>query len=139
MTFTYTPSTPTDITRVRFQVGDTDNTNGAAMLSDEEITFQISETGTWKTATIACINSILARLALEGDFTIVGGVTVNKANAIKAYTDLLTRKRQELGVSLLVGQATFIYRPDNTNTTEAPTFDQAADDGFDLDFDGDDD
>lgn len=123
MTFTYTPSTPNDITRVRFAIGDTDTT--AAVFTDEEITFQISETTTWQRAVIALLESLIARLAATPDFQ-ADWLRVSQAEALKAYQALLKIKRAEYGVATITATAKHTYRPDS-NMTEAPTYDTAQD------------
>lgn len=125
MTFTYTPSTPTDVTRVRFHIGDVDST--VAMFTDEEITFRIAETGTWKTAVVDCLGSLIARLSMEGEFT-AGWLTVRKDVALRNFEMLLKIKRNEFGIPLITASAVYLYRPDNTNFTEAPTFSESEDD-----------
>lgn len=113
MTFTYTPSSPTDITRVRFHVGDTDE--DAAMFSDEEITFVISEQATWQKAVIACIQAQIARIGSSPSFT-ADWLKVDQTSALAAWQRLLTEKRRELGVAAVVGTGQPVYRSDSLMT-----------------------
>jgi hypothetical protein len=66
MTFTYTPNSPNDITRVRFHIADT--VESSAMYSDEEITFGIAEGGSYQQAVIILLQNLIARLSAEPDF-----------------------------------------------------------------------
>lgn len=123
MTFTYTPSTPTDLTRVRFALGDTESTT--AKLSDEEIDFMISEQGTWQRATLACIRNLMAKLA-DPNFT-ADWLTVDNASAFKSMQALLASKQGEFGIGAVVATTGFAWRPDSGQTA-APTFEAEEDD-----------
>jgi len=113
MTFTYTPASPTDITRVRFHIGDTDEDSAA--FSDEEITFVISEQTTWQRAVIACIQTLIARMAATPDFT-ADWLKVDATSALAGYRALLAEKRRELGVAGVTATATAVYRSDSLQT-----------------------
>ena len=65
MTFTWTPEEPTDITRVRHALGDSENS--LAIFSDEEITFALQEEGGVGPALVSLIHAIIARLQHEPD------------------------------------------------------------------------
>lgn len=136
MTFTYTPSTPTDITRVRYNIRDTDST--AAMFSDEEITFRIAEVGDWKHAVIDMLTGKIMELSNIPNFS-AGWLRVDQTTARQQLERLLAMKRQEFGISLITASVTYIYRPDNTDFDSAPTFDSPADDDTPNDGDDDDD
>lgn len=119
MTFTYTPSSPTDLTRVRFHVGDTDST--AALFSDEEINFMISEKGTWQKATIACLENLRAKMAGSPEFT-ADWLSIRTGSSLAGLDALIASKRRELGVPMLTGSVSYQYRPDS-DQTEEPDYD----------------
>lgn len=96
MTFTYNLTSPDDITRVRFHLGDT--TEATAIFSDEEITFVISEAGTWQKAVIACIRSVMARLAAEPDMQ-ADWLKIDWRRSADNWKLLLSEKAQEFGIS----------------------------------------
>jgi len=133
MTFTYTLSPANDITRVRYGIRDTDST--AAMFSDEEITFRISETGDWKHAVIDMLTGKIAELANTPDFG-AGDFRISQRTSIEALQKLLALRRQEYGIALITASANYIYRPDNSSQTSAPTFNGLDDDGIN-DYDDD--
>lgn len=95
MTFTYNLAIPDDITRVRFHLGDT--TEATAIFSDEEISFIIDETGSWRAAVIAGIRSIMARLAAEPDMT-ADWLRVDWRRSAENWRTLLNEKAQEFGI-----------------------------------------
>lgn len=95
MTFTYNLSTPNDITRVRFHLGDT--IEATAIFSDEEITFAVSEALTWQAAVIACIRSVLARLAGEPDMQ-ADWLRVDWRRSAENWKLLLSEKSAEFGI-----------------------------------------
>jgi len=116
MAFTYNVSSPTDLTRVRFHIQDTDST--AVKFTDEEITFVISEAGTWQKAVIQLIQALIAKLAHTPDAT-MDWLKVEPSKALASYQSLLIEKKRELGVTNLVATAVHAYRADS-NLTEAP-------------------
>lgn len=116
MTFTYTPGSPTDITRVRFHSGDT--VEAAAFHSDEEIDFMIDEAGSWQAATILAIESILLKFASEPDLK-ADWLTVTLKRSQEGYEALLTQKRQRFGIAARSGRSIATYRSDSLQT-EAP-------------------
>lgn len=116
MTFTYTPSAPTDITRVRFHIGDT--VEAAAIFSDEEITFAISEGGSYQQAVIILLQSLIARLSAEPDFS-ADWLKVDAGRSVVGYRLLLAEKRRQFGIGAVRGAAKAVYRSDS-GQTEAP-------------------
>jgi len=97
MAFTYAPSaTPSDITRVRYHIGDT--TEATAIFSDEEITMAIAESGNWQLAVLGCIRSIIARISAEPSFT-ADWLRVDYATALAGYQKLLAIKAAQFGYS----------------------------------------
>lgn len=109
MTFTYTPETPTDTTRVRFALGDV--TDGENFLSDEEIGMALSESGSWQAAVISCIKTIIARLS-RPDFR-ADWLQVSNAEARKGYETLLREKRAEYGIPAISARGQSVYRADS--------------------------
>lgn len=116
MTFTYTLSPATDLTRVRFHIGDTDSS--AAKFSDEEINFVISEAGTWQKAVIQLIQTLIAKLGHTPDAT-MDWLKIEPSKALAAYEKLLNEKRRELGIVSLTSTAVHVYRADS-DQTESP-------------------
>ena len=111
MTFTYDPSSPTDITRVRFHIADT--VQAEAMYTDAEITFQIAETGSWQGAVIACLQNAQTRIELEPDFD-ADWLTVRRRKV--DWEKLIRQKRVELGVTTISTSAKPVYRADSLQT-----------------------
>lgn len=114
MPFTYTPSVPNDITRVRFHLGDTDV--DAPIFDDSEITFMISEMGSWQQAVIACIQSIIGRISAEPDFQ-ADWLSVDASSALNGYKTLLSEKRNQLGIPSLRSRGQAVYRGDSDQTS----------------------
>lgn len=117
MTFTYNLTTPDDITRVRFHLGDT--TEATAIFSDEEITFITSEAGTWQRAVIECIRSVMARLAAEPDMT-ADWLRVDWRRATENWKLLLSEKAQEFGLGKARASSggNHAFRPDGLVKSE---------------------
>lgn len=109
MTFTYTPATVNDVTRVRFHTSDT--VEGENYLSDEEISMMLSESGSWQKAVIACLKYIIGRLS-QPDFK-ADWLQVSNAEAIKGKTALLGMKRQEFGIPAITGGVQHVTRYDS--------------------------
>lgn len=123
MTFTYTPSaTPTDLTRVRFALGDVDST--AAKFSDEEIAMMIAEETTWQKAVIKLIQTLIAKLSIP-NFS-ADWLTVDASTARKDLMWLLQQKRNEYGIPALSTDVSYAYRPDSRQN-QAPDFDDMQD------------
>lgn len=116
MTFTYTPATPDDITRVRWHIGDT--VEATAAFSDEELLFAIAESQSWQKAVIWAIQTIIARLASEPDFR-ADWLSVNGQKGIASWRALLAEKRQLFGVPAVSARGQAVYRSDS-NQTEPP-------------------
>lgn len=110
MTFTYTPESPDDITRVRFHIGDTDSE--AAIFTDEELSFIISEAGSWQAAVVSCIKSVIARVSKEPDFK-ADWLQVDSSRALAGWTSLLAEKRQEFGIPAVSSSGKAVYRSDS--------------------------
>ncbi|QPC81066.1 hypothetical protein G4Y79_15285 [Phototrophicus methaneseepsis] len=95
MTFTYDPSNPDDVTRVRWHLSDTAE---PAMVSDEEISFATSEAGSWQKAVIFIIDKKLMDMSMEPDFQ-ADWLRVDAADAKKRLETMRTRKLKEFGLS----------------------------------------
>lgn len=118
MTFTYTPSSVNDITRVRYHIGDT--VESGALFTDEEITMVITETGTYQTAVISLLQAMIAKYS-EPDFR-ADWLSVNSSKAVASLRTLLSQKRKEFGISGISSNNVYTWRPDSSQT-EAPDYD----------------
>lgn len=96
MTFTYNLVTPNDITRVRAAIGDT--VEASAMFSDEEIAFYIAENAGWQAATIALVQTLIAKVASTPDFK-ADWLEVDASKALAGYEALLSELRRRFGMS----------------------------------------
>lgn len=94
MTFTYTPIS-TDRDRMRFHLGDTDA--DSAKFSDEELDGVLVEYVDYKPAVLACIRSMIARMA-QPDFK-ADWLDVKPSTAVAAWQALLALKAGEFGLS----------------------------------------
>ena len=111
MSFTYAPSaTPSDITRVRFHLDDTEST--VAILSDEEILMLIAEETDWQGAVIGGIKYILAKIASEPDVT-ADWLRVEYGRSATGWQALLRTKLAEFGLGRITATATPVYRADS--------------------------
>lgn len=118
MTFTYDLTNGfTNLTRVRFNVGDVDASR--AIWQDEVINAVITDAGSWQKAVILLIQSVIAMLSSNPDFH-ADWLTVSYDKAIASWTALLNLKSRELGVpsGQIVATAVYIYRPDSFQTSE---------------------
>ena len=104
MTFTYTPATPDDITRLRSRVGDrtelTDDDGaglGTGIRSDEEIEMWIDSEGSWERACIVWVQSVLLEIDQEPD-SIAGWLKVDLASARVSYFNMLDELKEWLDV-----------------------------------------
>jgi hypothetical protein len=113
MTFSYDLGDPDDVTRVRFHVGDVDAE--AAIFSDEEIAYVVREEGSWQAGVIACLQSLIARLAADPKFT-ADWLTVERGEALAAYRKALREKRAEFGLPAVRATASGVYRADSLAT-----------------------
>lgn len=124
MTFTYTPSAPTDLTRVRFHIQDT--LEATAIFSDEEINFVLSEEDdVVGKAVISCINAIIAKLAGEPDMQ-ADWLKIDWRRSAESWRALLAEKKAKFGYSPRGSSGgQYGWRPDTLQTQEP---DYAADD-----------
>lgn len=123
MTFTYAPSaTPSDLTRVRFALGDT--VSASAKFSDEEIAMQIAEQTTWQAAVVTLLQGLIAKMSIP-NFS-ADWLTVDPTTARKDLMWLLQQKRNEYGISQLSVETGYAWRPDSRQNT-SPNFDDVQD------------
>lgn len=120
MTFTYDVSTVTDLTRIRYHIGDTDSTN--AIYTDEEIAFIQAETATYKEAVIVLIEGIIAKIARDPNFR-TDWLQVEVTSRLEMYERLLTEKRRQFGLKRVTASTVHTYRADSL-ATEAPDYDE---------------
>ena len=117
MAFTYNLTAPNDITRVRFAVGD--NRADAPIYDDDEITFILSEVGSWQRAVIACLRGIITRISAEPD-TQADWLRVEWGRSMEGYRAMLEEKKSEYGLQdTIVGLSVPVYRSDSLQT-DAP-------------------
>lgn len=120
MTFTYDVSTPTDVTRVRFYLRDTTETNAA--FTDEEIEFAIDETGTWQKATLACIDNLVAELASTPDWS-SDNHRIAYGRSVESWLALRRTLSAKFGTSTVTATTSHTYRADSL-ADEAPDYDE---------------
>jgi len=114
MTFTYDLANgATDVERVRFHIGDT--VEAAAMFTDEEITFAISEGGTWQQAVIMLLQSLIARISMDGDFQ-ADWLRVDSSRSVASLRALLSEKRRLFGIGAVRAVGKAVYRSDSGQT-----------------------
>lgn len=123
MTFSYDLTGGfTDLTRVRFDLGDTDEE--AAIFSDEEINAVVLDAGSWQQAVIKCLKHIIAKLSAQPDMT-ADWLKVSVKEALASYRRLLADKEDEYGTgdddtdTGIVAGAVYVYRADS-DAEEAP-------------------
>lgn len=117
MTFTYTPSAITDITRVRWHTGQT--VEAESFVSDEDITMALSEEGSWRKAVISVIKFVIARLS-QPNFK-ADWLQVDTATARAGFETLLATKRAELGIPAITGGVQSVYRSDSNPNATVPS------------------
>lgn len=127
MTFTYTPGTPDNITRVRARVADrvelTDSAGaplGTGIRSDDEIQLWIDDEGSWQKACIAWVQSVINELNTEPDST-ADWLEIDLESARESYQKMLDELKIWLGVSGVGNTTTTAaaWRSDS-NQTKAP-------------------
>lgn len=120
MTFTYSPSTtPTDLTKVRYYIQDTDS--ATAMYSDEEINMVLAIESTVGAASISLLNRKITELSnnpnMQADW-----LRVDWSTTLEALKIALAAVKSEFGLgwqSSSGGQHS--YRPD-TLLKESPDY-----------------
>ncbi|MCK6578112.1 MAG: hypothetical protein L6Q98_08425 [Anaerolineae bacterium] len=114
-TFTFDPANPRNIDRVRIYTGQT--VEEQSLLTDEEITFLLSEEGGVGAAVVAGLELIINKLS-QPDFK-VDWLTVSAGDAIKSYRTSLAQMRNKFGVPAIAATPRAVYRPDSL-MTDAP-------------------
>lgn len=93
MSWTYDTALSTNKDKVRFMLGDTES--GDALLSDEEISAQLTSEGTVRAAAIACARALAARFARKAQqITDDIGASVRYGDRAQAYRDLADELRR---------------------------------------------
>lgn len=96
--YTYDLTPPyTDLARVRFETRDNKG-EAQAMFTDDEITFQVSEKGSWQAAVVALLEAKIAEIASTPDYT-AQWLTVHFGTSLKALESLLATKKAEYGLA----------------------------------------
>lgn len=125
MTFSYDPTNPSDLVRVRYHLQDTEE--DTAIFTDETILFVLDEEVTVGKAVISLIHSAMAKLASEPDMT-ADWLRVDWRGSREAWRVLLSEKKQKFGLGWAVsGTATHVYRVDSLQDEE-PTYERDDDD-----------
>jgi hypothetical protein len=116
MTWTYTPSSsPDDVTKVRYYLGDT--VEDAAMFTDEEITMAVALEGGVPAAVISLIRSAMARLAHEPDMT-ADWLRIDWRRSAENWAALLKQRKAEFGLGArAVSGYQHAYRADSYQDT----------------------
>lgn len=96
MTYTFDVALATDLAKVRFHIGDT-NENGA-YLADETITALLTSEGSVGGAVVACIKFIITQLS-SPNFKL-DWLSVSNEQARQGFEDMLIKKSQEFGIAL---------------------------------------
>ncbi len=111
MPFTYDTANPTDVTRVRYHLQDTDS--AAVIFSDEEIQFVIDEEGSYQAAVISLIEAVMAKLANEPDMS-ADWLKIDWRGSRESWVRLLNEKKKKfkLGLMIVTASAKHIYRVD---------------------------
>ena len=116
MSYSFDAALATDVSLVRFHIGD--NNSEGHYLEDETIQYFVTASGV-STAVIRCIQYIITQLS-QPDFR-KDWLSVSNAEARKGYENLLKIKAQELGVSIsgavMTSSVTLPYRPDSYMTS----------------------
>lgn len=115
MTFTWVGDLATDLDKVRFHIGDTDE--DGAWLADETINALIASEGGVGGAVVACLRYIISQLS-RPDFR-ADWLQVSNAEARKGYMALLAEKRREFGVAAVSAEAVMTYRWDSDQNSDA--------------------
>ena len=108
MTYTYDLTNVTNIERVRFAIGDT---SAPFIFADDEINFQLAEyEQEWRLAVLACVRSIIARLA-EPDFQ-ADWLRVDNSTALEAWRAVLRELQNQYGFGGVRTRAVDVTRGD---------------------------
>lgn len=119
MTFTYLGTLTTDLDRVRFWLGDTDE--ASAWLTDETITALLASQGSVGGAVIAGLQYIIRKLStpnFRADW-----LQVDNATARAGYEKMLAELRREFGLAAVSASAVNTYRLDSDQTAGSLDYD----------------
>lgn len=119
MAFTYDIST--DLGKVRWRVGDTED--AGHLLEDAEINAVLSDTANLDAAAVRCCEAILAKLGKRADRSVVG-INTSRSQQFTQYKDLLAelRARVSLGGGGMTAHAGGVSRSRNTATRQDSDF-----------------
>ena len=113
MTFTYDLTTPGDLERVRYHLGDTEE--ATALASDELIEFRLEEDGSVAAAVISLIKYAIAKLASEPDMT-ADWLKIDWRRSAENWQRLLAEKKTEFGLGMVSSSGgQYGWRPDSTS------------------------
>lgn len=119
MTFSFNPGTDgwTNLNHVRWEIGDVNSDR--VIFTDEIINAVISDQGSWQTAVISCIMTIIMQLNSNPTFK-ADWLQVDYKTALDGYEKMLTIKARELGVPVgqITATALYIWRPDSMETSQ---------------------
>jgi len=125
MSYTFDASLGTDVSLVRFHIGD--NHVEGYFLEDVTIQYFV-DAGTVGSAVIACIKYIITQLSVP-NFKL-DWMSVSNEEARKGYETMLKDKAQEFGVNLSGVRATSTislpYRADSLQDSDEATYDTDA-------------
>jgi hypothetical protein len=96
MTFTWSGTISTDLSKVRHIIRDTDSTD--PLLTDEEINFELSECSDVYGAAKRCVRRILAKFARETDRS-GARFSATRSQKFQQYKDLLDELAEETMLS----------------------------------------
>jgi len=121
MTYSFDASLGTDVSLVRFHVGDT-NVEGY-YLEDETIQYFVTA-GSVGSAVIACIKYIISQLS-KPDFRLDWMAVSNMEAARKGFENLLAQKVAEFGLPLYTASSTISqpYRADSKQDSDVGVYD----------------
>jgi hypothetical protein len=106
MSATYNKALTSSLDKVRFLIHDTDTTS--AQLDDDEINAIITLYGSYKSAAVACCESLAAKYAGEAESKRIGNLSISFSSASKKYAtlaDILRRQVHRFVVPYLGGQS----------------------------------
>ena len=130
MTFTYDLAHASDRERVRYAIRDTDST--AAMFTDEEIAFRLTECGDWQHAAVDMLQAKILEVSNTPDFS-TGNLHVSQASNLASLRASLVSLRNTYNIPAITATANFLYRPDNTGADSAPLYEPPFNDQDDDD------
>ncbi len=118
MTYTFDPALSTDVSLVRFHIGD--NNEQGHFLEDETIQYFVTNSGVG-TAVMRCIQYIITQLS-QPNFS-MGWMSVSNGEARAGYEAMLKAKAQEFNLNqsgaVMASTVSNPYRGDSYMTTGA--------------------